>query len=145
MLAMLFLVSACAAPRHQVAESGVTPPAKAHGVVLPASWSARGPAAGLLAAAGKQLNAGRFEQAAASLERAIRIAPRDPLVWHAMAWTQFALGRFSKTVQFCLKADTLLTGPDPLRRANWELLAHAYQRLGQIDKAAVARQKAARR
>ncbi len=94
-----------------------------------------GPAASLIEAGRKQLAAGQTDQAETTLERAIRIDPRNPLVWHTMAQVQYNQDNFAKAVQFCLKANTLLPPTSSLRRANWELLADAYQHLGEKAKA----------
>ncbi|OIP44989.1 MAG: hypothetical protein AUK28_08970 [Desulfobacterales bacterium CG2_30_60_27] len=74
----------------------------------------------------------------------MRIDPRNPVVWYTMARVQYDQGNFAKAVQFCLKTNTLLPPASPLHRANWELLADAYQNLGQTDKAREARDQAAR-
>jgi Tfp pilus assembly protein PilF len=105
---------------------------------------ATGPAASLIETGRKQLAAGHPDQAETTLERAVRIDPRNPQVWHSMGRVQYVQGNFAKAVQFCLKANALLHPASSLRRANWQLLADAYQQLGQAAKAQEAREQAAR-
>lgn len=109
----------------------------------PPPTKATGPAASLIETGRKQLAAGHPDQAETTLERAIRIDPRNPVVWHTMAQVQYDQGNFAKVVQFCLKTNTLLPQASPLRRANWQLLADAYQQLGETAKAQEAMAQAA--
>jgi Tfp pilus assembly protein PilF len=68
------------------------------------------------------------------LERAIGIEPRNPLLWHTLAQAKYRQGDYAQTVQLCLRSNALLPQAQ-LRRDNFRLMAEAYRRLGQEDKA----------
>lgn len=88
------------------------------------------------------LAAGRIESAEAFFERAIRIEPREPEPWYAMAKAKLMQGQNQQAIQFCLKTMALLSKPHPLRRQCWKLMAEAYSNMGQEDMARDALEKA---
>lgn len=105
----------------------------------------------LLASANSQSRAGNDDGAANSLERALRIEPRNPLLWGRLAQIKFAQGDLRQAIQLAAKSNTL-TGShlassagtlnnDLLRRQNWNLMASSYERLGDADKAQRYRDK----
>ncbi len=103
-----------------------------------------GVAGSLHKSADKSLAAGRFSQAEVLVERALRLEPRNPELWHMMARVKLGQNNPAQAVQFCLKANTLATGNRALTRRNWRLLAKAYQAMGQGQQAAQARARGAR-
>lgn len=98
----------------------------------------------LLLNANQAMQAGHFGRAELQLERALRLAPREPQLWQAMARLRFAQGNYAQAVQFCLKSNSLAGRNGALRRQNWLLLEKAYLKMGQQEKAAHARQQAER-
>ena len=50
----------------------------------------------LTTAADAEINAGRFPIAGAKIDRALRIDPKDPWVWHGLARVQFASGELAQ-------------------------------------------------
>lgn len=109
---MAFLVNGCAPKRVQ------QPPP----VVPPAQQSA---AAGLINEGQQLLANGAVERAGATLERAIRIAPRDPAAWYGLARVRFTQHRYGQTIELCRKALTLPTTDPWMRRQCNELTATA--------------------
>lgn len=90
----------------------------------------RGPTAGpaviaLLDQARRQAGAGEGEQAAATLERALRIEPQNAWVWHRLAVLRLEQGRWDQAIDLATKSITL-AGTDPrLLGGNWEVIARA--------------------
>lgn len=113
--------------------------------VAPAPAPAPAPSSGvgyLVASAERQSATGQYEQAAASLERALRIEPRNAHLWHRLARVRFDQGRWSLAVQFAGKSNQLAGTDRALRSANYQLLADSYTALGQWQKAEEARRMA---
>lgn len=85
--------------------------------------------------------AGRGEQAAASLERALRIDPKNALLWHRLAVIRLQQGHWDQAITLARKSN-FLSGIDyELQSGNWEVIALAYEALGQSGKAREARKK----
>lgn len=85
---------------------------------------------------------GQRDQAAASIERAIRIQPRDATLWHRLAKIRFEQGQFQQAQHLAAKSNALAGNNKRLKAANWGLIATARTKLGNHDGAAKARQKA---
>lgn len=96
----------------------------------------------LLRNANQAMQTGHFGRAELQLERALRLAPREPQLWHAMARLRFAQGNYAQAAQFCLKSNSLAGRHRAIRRQNWLLLEKAYMKMGQPEKAAQARRQA---
>lgn len=95
----------------------------------------------LLDEAEQALHAGNVLKAEEYLERAIRIEPRNPRVWHALARSRFQQGRYSQAIQMARKSNSCL--PDrATERSNWLLMEQAYQAMGDTDKAKNAHDRA---
>ncbi len=95
-----------------------------------------------LARAADQASAeGRYATAASSLERALRIEPHNASLWHKLARVRYQQAQYDQAVQLASKANTL-TRQSLLRTANWQLIADAYDRLGDEGKARAARAQA---
>jgi cytochrome c-type biogenesis protein CcmH/NrfG len=61
------------------------------------------------------------------LERALRIEPRNPHYWYALAQAVFAQGNHARTEQLCLKVDSLAGNDPALREGNLRLLQRSRQ------------------
>ncbi len=83
-----------------------------------------------------------YDAAAEALERALRIEPRNPAVWHELADLRLVRQEYQQAIQFAQKSNAL-TQADAvsLKRRNWNLIAIAYSALGNTDKAAEYRAK----
>lgn len=92
--------------------------------------------------ADQQARAGRYPQAAAALERALRIEPRNAVLWHRLARLRYRQGEFHQAIQLAAKSNTLASDNRQLRAQNWDLIGDAYQRSGDRVKAREARKKA---
>lgn len=110
----------------------IVPPPPEPRSELPAVAPAAGP---LLTNARLALGRNNPRGAEAYLERAIRIDPRHPVLWHTLAQAKYDQGEYAQTIQLCLRSNALLQQTASLRRDNFQLMARAYRRLGQDDKA----------
>ena len=75
------------------------------------------------------------------LERALRIEPKNALVWHRMAVIKNQQNKHNQAIQFASKSNTLARGDDGLKRRNWSVIADANTALNRPDKANAARNK----
>jgi Flp pilus assembly protein TadD len=96
----------------------------------------------LLDAANRQKQAGQLPAAAASLERALRIEPRNPETWYQLAVVRFRQGHLDQAEQLARKAETLAGGDNRVRARSWRLIAAAREQAGDIDGARDANQTA---
>lgn len=119
----------------------VQPPVRDAGGVQDEPKKESAPTATLLASAQQSVQAGQFSRAEMTLERALRVEPRNPRLWHEMAQVKFGQENFGQAVQFCLKSNSLAGKDTALIRKNWQLMARAYAKLGDMEKAEQARLK----
>lgn len=92
-------------------------------------------------AAGK---AGEWDLAAATLERAIRIQPRDPMLWHRLAEARLQQGQFQVAEDLAKKSNVFAGGDPEMARRNWRLIAQARGRKGDSEGVKDAEAKAGR-
>jgi tetratricopeptide (TPR) repeat protein len=96
---------------------------------------------GLLASALTQRNQGDDESSANSLERALRIEPRNAMLWSRLADVRFSLQDYRQAIQMAAKSNTLAGSDLYLRRQNWYLMANAYAASGDPENAQKYRDK----
>lgn len=96
----------------------------------------------LLSQAEQQLAAGSPDGAAAALERALRIEPRNPFVWQALAKVRLEQDLPEQSASLAGKSSSLARGNPHIESANWRLIAAARTRMGDYDGAEQARQQA---
>ncbi|KAB0492530.1 tetratricopeptide repeat protein [Pseudomonas vancouverensis] len=101
-----------------------------------------GPVLALLTTAQQQQASGDLNGAASSLERAQRVAPREPQVLYRLAQVRMAQGDAAQAEQFARRGLTLASGRPALQANLWELIAQAREKQGDSQGAALARQKA---
>ncbi len=89
-------------------------------------------------------NAGQWDTSAATLERAIRIRPRDPRLWHQLAKTRLQQGQFQSAEDLAKKSNVFAGGDRNLVKQNWLLIAEARRQKGDMAGAEDAEAKAAR-
>jgi Flp pilus assembly protein TadD len=87
--------------------------------------------AGLLESARSDAAAGRLGSAAATLERALRIEPRNPRLWHELAKVRLRQADYGQAESLAARSNTY-TGTDAeLRTANQKIIADARSARGQ--------------
>ncbi|MGH8248487.1 MAG: tetratricopeptide repeat protein, partial [Gammaproteobacteria bacterium] len=96
----------------------------------------------LLAEADRSLGSGHPDVAAATLERALRIAPSDPRLWHRLARVRLRQRRWSEAEGLARKSISLAAGMVELSAANWILIATAREGAGDVQGARQAKEKA---
>ncbi len=80
-------------------------------------------AAALLAQAHDHRTAGRLPEAAVTLERALRIAPREPRIYRELAEVRLAEGKVAQAEQFARKGISLAGGADDEQARLWTVVA----------------------
>jgi predicted Zn-dependent protease len=91
----------------------------------------------------RELGAGQLEQASALLERALRIEPRNPTVWHYLGLASLELGNTAQADAMAAKSRSLVAGDAGNRRLrDWASRTLIEPARGVIDN---WRERAARR
>ncbi|MGY2399509.1 tetratricopeptide repeat protein [Pseudomonas sp. SDO5271_S396] len=101
-----------------------------------------GPVLALLTTAQQQQAGGDLNGASSSLERAQRVAPREPQVLYRLAQVRMAQGDAPQAEQFARRGLTLANGRPDLQASLWALIGDARAAQGDAAGAAQARQKA---
>ena len=97
----------------------------------------------LLNAANHHERNGDYETAAAEIERALQISPREAWLWHRLARARLLQGHPAQAEHLAAKSNTLAQGNTRLGADNWSLIARARQRQGDHEGARVASDRAA--
>lgn len=84
---------------------------------------------------------GNADKAAATIERALRIEPRNALLWHQLASVKLQQQQWQQAIAFARKSNALAADNRQLKSNNWGLIAQAYEKLGDKQKASDARKK----
>lgn len=96
----------------------------------------------LLDQAESSSRAGQLDAAAAKIERALRIEPRNANSIYKLAEIRMQQGKPRLAEDLSKKADILSSGDSGLKRKIWILIADARQRQGNVQGAAEAKAKA---
>ncbi|MCS4314981.1 MULTISPECIES: tetratricopeptide repeat protein [unclassified Pseudomonas] len=120
--------------------SGIPSSSSAGG--LSADEQLDGPVLALLTTAQQQQAGGDLNGASSSLERAQRVAPREPQVLYRLAQVRMAQGDAPQAEQFARRGLTLASGRPDLQASLWALIGDARAAQGDAAGAAQARQKA---
>lgn len=115
------------------------------GGALAADEQLDGPVLALLTTAQQQQGGGDLNGASSSLERAQRIAPREPQVLYRLAEVRLAQGDAAQAEQLARRGLTYASGRTSLQTGLWGLIAQARERQGDPAGAAEARQQAGAR
>jgi tetratricopeptide (TPR) repeat protein len=87
-------------------------------------------------------NTGKSAEAVATLERAIRIEPRNPWLWHRLAVLRLQEGQHSPAIELAKRSNVLARGNRRLLAGNWLLVGKARAGLRDVEGAARARARA---
>lgn len=77
--------------------------------------------------------AGQREAAGASLERALRIEPRNPWLWQQLAQLRLDQGQYAQAITLARKSNSFAGHQPRVQAGNWQLIAQA--RVAQGDSA----------
>ena len=97
---------------------------------LPAPVPANAAIASLVAGARADAAAGRLTNAAASLERALRIEPRNPRLWQELARVRLRQGDYAQAEGVAARSNSWAGSDGRLRAENWRLIAQAREARG---------------
>ena len=117
-------------------------PSSSSGGGLSADEQLDGPVLALLTTAQQQQAGGDLNGASSSLERAQRVAPREPQVLYRLAQVRMAQGDAPQAEQFARRGLSLANGRPDLQASLWALIGDARAAQGDAAGAAQARQKA---
>ena len=81
---------------------------------------------------------GDYDKAIAVLERAVRIEPRNALVWHRLARVNLRHGDASQAEMMAKKSAQFAGNDQRLQAANWRLIASARRQRGDLKGADTA-------
>jgi tetratricopeptide (TPR) repeat protein len=88
------------------------------------------------------IDAYRYAQAAASLERALRIEPRNARLWYELARVRLGQEDYPQAENLAKRSNSYAADDTALRKANWKLIAECRRELGDLAGAEAALQKA---
>jgi predicted Zn-dependent protease len=121
------------------APSGAAPPAAAPAPPIPTRQYRLGSAASaLVAQAHTRAAAGDYPAATATLERALRIEPENPLAWIELGRVQLASGNAAQADHMGHKALGLASGDPNAQAAAWRLIAESLRARGRNEEASAA-------
>lgn len=130
-LLILVVLAGCATPEPQpVPEPPAPPPPLQHKENIAV--------AGLMESARSEAAAGNLASAAASLERAIRIEPRNPRLWHELARVRLKQGQYAQAESVAARSNSWAGDDRALRAENWRLIAESRRARGDEDGAKAA-------
>lgn len=109
---------------------------------LAADEQLSGPVLALLTTAKQQQSGGDFNGAASSLERAQRIAPREPQVLYRLAEVRLAQGSPGQAEQLAQRGLSYSNGQVALQAGLWDLIARARAQQGNTAGAEEAQRRA---
>jgi tetratricopeptide (TPR) repeat protein len=100
-------------------------------------------AAALVTQAHAQSKLGRHELAAATIERALRIEPENPLLWIELGQVRMDQGQAAQADGLYRKALALAAGDSQVEASAWILIAESLRARGRNLEAADAERRAA--
>lgn len=83
----------------------------------------------LLDRADMDFSGGKREAAGAALERALRIEPRNPWLWHQLAQVRLSQGQYAQAITLAKKSNSFSGKQHRLQADNWQLIGQS--RIGQ--------------
>jgi len=119
-----------------------TEPAPERVEVPRATTSSGGAVVALLDRADDYRRSGDTANEAATIERALRIDPKNAALWHRLAATRLQQGQPQQAEQLALKSNALSGGDKRLQARNWTLVARARWALDDSAGARAAEKKA---
>ena len=127
LLLLALLVAGCAAP-----PSGEMPPEEQTPAAPPPPLAARESMAiaGLMQTARADSAAGKHAEAAAALERGLRIEPRNPRLWQELARVRLKQDQPAQAESLAARSNSWAGDDRALRAENWRLIAQSREARG---------------
>lgn len=88
-------------------------------------------------------SAGRPDAASATLERALRIEPRNARLWHELAQLRLAQGQYVQAIALAQKSNSFASAQRQLQALNWRVIGQARIAQGHADAGQSALSRAA--
>jgi tetratricopeptide (TPR) repeat protein len=101
--------------------------------------------AALLESARKNARSQQWEKAAADLERAARLDPRNAGIWHDLAQIRLQQRQYQQAEALATRSNNLAGENADVRSRNWKVIAVARRATGNDTGAAAAESQAAKR
>ena len=79
----------------------------------------------LLDDADQYVVSGKKQEAVASIERALRIEPKNPVLWNRLGQLRLQNGEWEQAIAMAKKSNVLATGNRSLQADNWMIIAKA--------------------
>ena len=98
----------------------------------------------LVDTANRQAASGDTANARRTLERALRIEPRNALLWNELAHLYYRDELFNKAANTAAKSNSLAGSNADLKYDNWRLIARARKKTGDAEGASIAEENALR-
>ncbi len=137
-------VSAAPPPVRPATPVADAPPPIVRALAAPAE-----PATGLAPAADslarqaeQQRSTGDYAGAAATLERSLRIAPREAYLWNRLARVRMEQGLSAQAGQLAARSNDFAGSQTAVKKDNWRIIAEAKRRTGDAVGAGEAQQRA---
>jgi len=108
----------------------------------PAPVSENSAVIGLVDVARVDVDAGRLPNAVASLERALRIEPKNPRLWRELARVRLQEGEYAQAENLAARSNSWAGADNDLRAENWRLIAEARAARGDDAGAKLALERA---
>jgi tetratricopeptide (TPR) repeat protein len=89
--------------------------------------------AGLMETARADAASGNIAGAAASLERALRIEPRNARLWHELARVRLKQGEYAQAESVAARSNSWAGEDRALRAENWRLIAESRRARGDTE------------
>lgn len=140
---LLVMLSACGSIITREDDSYVVEPgseADSRQKVRPQSDTSKAVLA-LLANAREAALKGELARSESFLERALRIEPRNAVLWHYMAKLRLNQGRLKQAAGLAAKSNSLDSSNKILQADNWRIIAHARHQSGDIQGSKQAQRK----
>ena len=84
---------------------------------------------------------GQYVKAAAVLERALRIKPRNPFIWSQLAELRYSQKQYRQAESLALRSNQYAGNDISLKQSNWALIANARDKQGNKAGSIAARKK----
>ena len=85
---------------------------------------------------------GKLTSAAASLERALRLEPKNARLWNQLGLVRLRQKNWQQAITLAKKSNSLAVKDFDLQAANWKIIAQAHSRAGNKSAAKIAAERA---
>ena len=124
-LLLILLIAGCSTRPRAPADVPAPPPLEPQAEPGPPAGREGSAVAGLMASARADAESGRLPNAAASLERALRIEPRNPRLWQELARVRLQQRDYAQAESLAQRSNTYAGSDSALRAENARIIEQA--------------------